>query len=268
MHVPTPDPTSAASTTISRHHAGDGTTRAVFTRRWWLVLLAGIALTLLAIPLDAPISRAVLMPRVDATGSSRLTPKIGGDFKRELEFLQQFGAVSSLVIVGLVMLLLDRARARRVADMALSAAFVALACNALKLLIGRPRPKFDDPGTFLFPGGQYELSIQGENVLRHAWQIGSGISSDLWSMPSSHTAAGVALAVFLAGVYPKLRPLGIFLATIVGVARVLLGAHYLSDVVAGAILGYLVSTPITHARAGEQLLARIAGRREEWRLNS
>lgn len=208
------------------------------------------------------------MPRIDATGSSRLTSRIGGDFKRELEFLQQFGAVSSLVIVGLVMLLLDRARARRIADMALSAALVALACNVLKLLIGRPRPKFDDPGTFLFPGGQYELTIQGETVLRHAWQIGSGISSDLWSMPSSHTAAGVALAVFLAAVYPKLRPLCIFLAFIVGVARVLLGAHYLSDVLAGATLGYLVATPITHARPGEFLLTRFSGQREEARLNS
>lgn len=232
------------------------------------MLLAGVALTLVAIPFDAPISRAVLTPRIDATGLSRLTPRIGGDFKRELEFLQQFGAVSSLVIVGLVMLLLDRPRARRIADMALSAALVALACNVLKLLIGRPRPKFDDPGTFLFPSGQYELTIQGETVLRHAWEIGRGISSDLWSMPSSHTAAGVSLAVFLAAVYPKLRPLGILLAILVGAARILLGAHYLSDVVAGAMLGYLIATPITHTRAGENLLKRFTGRRTESRLNS
>lgn len=233
-----------------------------------MVLVGGLVMTLAAIPLDGVISRAVLERVGGVPGVARLTPRLGGDFKRELEFLQQFGAVSSLVIVGLVIVLVDRARARRIADMALSAALVSLACNALKLLIGRPRPKFDDPGTFLFPTGQYQLTIKGEPVIRHAWEVGSGISSDLWSMPSSHTAAAVALAVFLSTVYPRLRPMCVGLAVIVGLARVLLGAHYMSDVLGGATIGYLLSTLTVAPRAGERLLNRLTRRGGGSRLNS
>lgn len=230
--------------------------------------MVGVVLTFAALPIDGMLTRWVLRSDGGLPGAARLVPRLGGDFKRELEFLQQFGAVSSLVLIGLVVLLLDRARVRRVADLALSAALVGLACNVLKLTIGRPRPKFDDPHTFLFPQGQYQLTIQGEPVLRHAWEIGRGISSDLWSMPSSHTAAGVALAVFLCAAYPRLRPLAIGLAILVGIARILLGAHYLSDVLAGATLGYFVSQPIVQFQSGQGLLARLTGQRGGRRLNS
>lgn len=232
------------------------------------MLVAGLALTLAALPVDGIVSHAVLKAGEGTPGAARLLPRVGGDLKRELEFLQQFGALSSLVIIGVVMLLLDRARWRRLANLALSAALVALACNILKVVIGRPRPKFDDPHTFLFPKGQYPLTIKGEPVLRHAWDIGKGISSDLWSMPSSHTAAGVALAVFLVAVYPRLKPLAVVLAVIVGVARVLLGAHYLSDVIAGATLGYVVSEPVVGQQLGERLLTRLTRKHEGVRLNS
>jgi undecaprenyl-diphosphatase len=61
-------------------------------------------------------------------------------------------------------------------------------------------------------------------------------------MPSSHTAAACALAVVIARLYPKLTPLMIVLACIVGTARVVLGAHYPSDVVIGGALGATIAS--------------------------
>lgn len=223
-------------------------------------MLAALLVAAAILPFDGAITRFVLASN-GAEGAARaLVPRIGGDVKRELEFVQQFGAITSLVIVGLLILMLDRARFRRVADMALAAAATAGACWGLKLAIGRPRPRFDDPGVFLSPWRTYELTIDGQRVARHAWEIGSGIKADLWSMPSSHTAAGVALAIFLCSAYPKIRPLAIGLACLVGVARVLLGAHYVSDVLVGAAVGYAISMPIVSRRLGQRLLAgRPAG---------
>lgn len=249
-------------------HAGDGTTGRWRARHVWIVLVAGLLLTLFALPLDGSISHAVLRGVDAAAGEPKLVPRVGGDVKRELEFLQQFGAISCLIITGLVVLLVDRERGWRLADMGIASLLVGIACNVLKLSIGRPRPRFDDPGTFLFPRGTYQLTIQGERVVRHAWESGRGMSSELWSMPSSHTAAGVALAVFLCAVYPKLKPLAIGLAVVVPVARIVLGAHYLSDVIAGAVVGYAVSSPVVHARIGERLIRRLTGHPAPSRLNS
>ncbi len=130
----------------------------------------------------------------------------------------------------------------------------ALAVLPMKLLVGRPRPKFGFPEYIPGPFGLTPIEIGGEPQLRHAWEVGSGISSDLWSMPSSHTAYAVVLAVFLAALYPRLRPIVIGLALLVGICRVLFGAHYPSDVLVGAGLALLIAPPIVRSSRGVRLL--------------
>lgn len=60
------------------------------------------------------------------------------------------------------------------------------------------------------------------------------------SFPSFHTAASFSLATVFAKEYPSMRIPLFGLASIIGFSRVYLGEHYPSDVVAGAVLGYLV----------------------------
>jgi undecaprenyl-diphosphatase len=60
-------------------------------------------------------------------------------------------------------------------------------------------------------------------------------------MPSSHTSAAAALGIALAIMYPRLTWLMVGLVAIVAIARVTFGAHYPSDVVAGATVGLLVT---------------------------
>lgn len=177
---------------------------------------------LVLIPLDGLLSEAAVAWR----------ERLGGDLRRFIETWQQFGDLSSMLFVALLVWLLDTPRRRALGRLALAAFLTFAVVQALKILIGRPRPRFHDPLTFLGPFGTYE--INAEIGPRHAWEIASGISSDLWSMPSSHTAFAVVLGLFLAWLYPRLRPVTITLVVIVAFARVLLGAHYPSDVLMGA----------------------------------
>jgi undecaprenyl-diphosphatase len=217
------------------------------TRRQRLVLSVGlIALGLTVVPLDWTV-RDFLWTR-----------RVGGDVKRELEFLQQFGAISSIVLISLVILLLDpaetRLKWRRIADIAVAATLSGLVGNLLKMFLGRPRPLFDDPMHLLGPLGKYPVeSGTGGVRLMSAWEMGAKGVSDLWSMPSSHAMAGACLAFCLSALYPKVRPLCVVLAVIVCTARVLLNAHYVSDVLIGAALGWMIAAFAMRRELGSRL---------------
>jgi hypothetical protein len=166
--------------------------------------------------------------------------KLGGDLKREIEFIQQFGAVTSLAIVAAAIWLLDPPRRRELLRGGAAVLATSAASFLVKTLIGRPRPRLSDPWGFCMPWQTYTWNKGDTQVTRHAWEFWQS-SSDLWSMPSSHTSAAFVLACVLSRMYPALRPLVMTIAAIVGVCRVVLGAHYPSDVVIGATLALIVA---------------------------
>ena len=62
----------------------------------------------------------------------------------------------------------------------------------------------------------------------------------LWNgMPSGHATTAFALACSLSLLYPRLRVLWFAYALVLAASRVMVDAHYLSDVCAGALLGWL-----------------------------
>jgi undecaprenyl-diphosphatase len=69
----------------------------------------------------------------------------------------------------------------------------------------------------------------------HCWA--KLLPPDQFSFPSGHTITAFAVAVSLGIFYPQLRPGLYFCAASVAASRVLLGMHFLSDVLAGAVLG-------------------------------
>ena len=93
-----------------------------------------------------------------------------------------------------------------------------LASQALKHLFGRARPSLIDlVGPFHF------------DLL--------ALKSTYASMPSGHSVSAFAMAVALGWMAPRLRLPLLILATLVAISRVVISAHYPSDVIAGAALG-------------------------------
>jgi undecaprenyl-diphosphatase len=72
----------------------------------------------------------------------------------------------------------------------------------------------------------------------HCWA--SILPPDQFSFPSGHSITAFAVAVPLSLAYPALLLGLLFCATSVALSRILLGMHFLSDVVIGSLLGVIL----------------------------
>lgn len=116
---------------------------------------------------------------------------------------------------GACMLVFGGPRARAAAAAAAVACGIGVALFLwLKRLCNRPRP----------------CSIQ-----THCWA--DLLPPDQFSFPSGHTITAFAFAVAAGIMLPALAPALLFCAVNIGASRILLGMHFLSDVVAGALIG-------------------------------
>jgi len=96
-------------------------------------------------------------------------------------------------------------------------------------------------GVVLFMGIKKHTSRRRPCAIApHAWA--TLLPPDQFSFPSGHTITAFAFAVPFALFYPSLLAGVLFCAFSIAVSRVLLGMHFLSDVIAGAgigsVLGY------------------------------
>jgi len=117
--------------------------------------------------------------------------------------------------VGIALLIYDGSRALpAVVAAALAGVLSTLAFLLLKRMAARRRPCDFEP---------------------HCWA--SLLPPDQFSFPSGHTMAAFAIAVPLSLFYPPLTAGLLFCAVSIAISRILLGMHFLSDVIAGAMIG-------------------------------
>jgi undecaprenyl-diphosphatase len=78
----------------------------------------------------------------------------------------------------------------------------------------------------------------------HCWA--DLLPPDQFSFPSGHTITAFAVSIALAGFYPDLAIGLLFCAISVAASRILLGMHFLSDVLAGAAIGSMLGIGASH----------------------
>ncbi|MBV9303565.1 MAG: phosphatase PAP2 family protein [Acidobacteriaceae bacterium] len=69
----------------------------------------------------------------------------------------------------------------------------------------------------------------------HCWA--KLLPPDRFSFPSGHTITAFSVAISLSQFYPVLLPALLFCAVSIAISRILLGMHFLSDVIVGALIG-------------------------------
>ncbi len=98
---------------------------------------------------------------------------------------------------------------------------VGIVTQIVKHIIGRPRPNytnFEDVFNFKF------LTLE----------------SNFHSFPSGHSSTIFIVCFILVSVFPKLKYFFYFLASIVALSRVVVGAHFFTDIFAGAMLALIL----------------------------
>jgi membrane-associated phospholipid phosphatase len=146
-----------------------------------------------------------------------------------------FGRAECVLLVAVLMWQLDRSRRWAVPGVAATALLSGLAADGVKMLIARARPhSFDFLGSVWSSFGP--------------WLPLGSLGSASQSFPSAHTATAVGLAISLICIYPAVRGLLCVLPLLVAYQRLDSGAHFLSDALCGAAVGFLVATLALRAR--------------------
>lgn len=76
------------------------------------------------------------------------------------------------------------------------------------------------------------------HIEQHCWA--KLLPPDQFSFPSGHTMTAFAISVPVCLFYPQSAPAVLFFAGSIATSRILLGMHFLSDVLAGAAIGSLL----------------------------
>lgn len=105
----------------------------------------------------------------------------------------------------------------------LSVAISGIAVNVMKVVIGRPRPKFWlQDGTYAFQPFSFDFPAN--------------------AFPSGHSQAIWAIAISLVLIYPRYDLAYVAIAVLVSASRFITYDHYLADVLFGSFLG--IASPI------------------------
>jgi undecaprenyl-diphosphatase len=126
--------------------------------------------------------------------------------------------------IGLILLVFGAAHRYQAIGAALSGAVVGIFIfRALKHTSKRKRPCEIEP---------------------HCWSM--ILPPDKYSFPSGHSITAFAIAISVGLFYPELQGVLLAVALLIASSRIILGMHFLSDVIAGSAIGALLGVATFH----------------------
>lgn len=201
------------------------------TKRWAVPVLILLAI-LVSFYFDSYILKIISLIRTDTLNDIFL----GITFKSTV--LLMFFILTSL-------LLWREKKGRWVFPLWISLFFSGIINYLVKIIVQRPRP--------------FQLGIVSTlPILANSSHLN-------WnsSFPSFHAMFAFAALPILLKQFPRLKYFWIILALLVAFSRVYFGLHFLSDVIAGAVLGYLIGWIILKTETRNKFWSKIYNRIEK-----
>ena len=126
--------------------------------------------------------------------------------------------------------------------------FTGVVTQIIKHIIGRPRPNHTNiDGAFGFDFFSLESSFH--------------------SFPSGHTSTIFILSIICAALVPKLKYFFYFFASLIAFSRVVVGAHFFTDVIAGVVVAsicYKIINLIYSNRFSNHKIQKISAINDSW----
>lgn len=189
--------------------------------------LAGVLFLLgfLALPIDHAVGFNFVEP-------GDLAWKIKGDFRTLILLSEAFAHGTGVVMIVIAMAVLDRQHRNLFYVPLLTALGGGMMANILKVsLLARIRPHTFDFTQSIWTSFYAPFPLFNSAAWEHLGQ------HNYQGCPSAHSATAAALAISLTLIYPHGRWLFVGLTLLAGFQRVLVGAHFPSDVIWGWAVG-------------------------------
>ncbi len=193
-------------------------------RRFMLIVLIFLFLTIISFWLDSRVAVLVANARTGLLN----------------EFFLNFGSALTVFIfvVILTAVFFQQKKKESILPLWFAAGMSVVVSFLLKVIVQRPRP--------------FQLGLV------HILGVADP-SYAIWhfSYPSFHTMAMFAMVPFLNKEFPRFKYVWIAFAVLIGFSRLYLGVHFLSDVMAGGLIGYIMGTLIVESEKESRFWERM-----------
>lgn len=178
-----------------------------------------------------------------------------------LTLFKRMGEIWFVIVITTTMLLIAPSRRGQVLALCIALGVTAaVGQGLLKHGIGKLRPDAElSPAEVerLVANGGVPISVRGKTLNKGSALFRPPFSREHsgLTMPSGHAALAFAAFAVLRAAFPRARWWFLFLACGVAASRVLMGEHFLSDVIAGAGVGYACARAVLAAPRVRRLMA-------------